>query len=151
MKQGIFFAIIMVVIAIFILNSYSLIDQENVEVYIDNDLIYNHKLTDQQMIVWVVQDQEEFIVLEDQEIVDYFDLNIEYQDLSDPDQIPYDQLDNDLQFNMLVLENKMVTMYEANCQNKICVEVGSITNSYQNISCVPHHLMVKITGESEYV
>lgn len=48
--------------------------------------------------------------------------------------------------NKLVIENGYVCVKEADCPDKICVRQGKISRQGQTIICLPHNLVVTITG-----
>lgn len=50
-------------------------------------------------------------------------------------------------YNIVVVENGKVYMKDANCKDKVCVNSGIITGAGQSIICLPHKIVVEITGE----
>ena len=56
--------------------------------------------------------------------------------------------DND-EYNIIVVENGKVYMKDANCNDKICVKTGKIYGAGQSIICLPHKIVVEISGEKK--
>lgn len=48
--------------------------------------------------------------------------------------------------NVLVISNGTCYMKESNCPDHICVKEGVISRKGQSIICLPHHLVIQITG-----
>lgn len=46
--------------------------------------------------------------------------------------------------NIIQIENKEVSVIEANCNNLICVNSQSIKNVGETIVCLPHNLVIEI-------
>ena len=51
--------------------------------------------------------------------------------------------------NLLIIQNGRVWMEEADCPDKLCVEHSAISRSGQSIICLPHKVVVSISGNSE--
>lgn len=51
--------------------------------------------------------------------------------------------------NYLVIENGFVYLSDADCPDRLCVKQGKISKAGQSIICLPHRLVIKITGKSE--
>ena len=49
--------------------------------------------------------------------------------------------------NLLVIEDGCVRMQEADCPDHYCVGMGRIQKDHQTIICLPHKLVVEVTGE----
>lgn len=58
-------------------------------------------------------------------------------------------IENQADYNILVIENKLVNIKEANCANQLCVKHKSISLQGEMIVCAPHKLVVQIIGDSE--
>ncbi len=56
--------------------------------------------------------------------------------------------ENDEYENVLVIENGKAFMKSANCPDKICVEHNEISFTGETIVCLPHKIVVEITGDS---
>ncbi len=52
--------------------------------------------------------------------------------------------------NKLLIDKNGAEMVYSDCPEKIDIKQGKITKAGQTIVCAPHHLVVYITGESEY-
>ena len=49
------------------------------------------------------------------------------------------------------VENGVVDVREADCDNQICVNSSTITKPGQTITCIPHRVVVEIVGGSDGV
>lgn len=49
-------------------------------------------------------------------------------------------------YNIMVIKNGSVSVSEADCPDKHCVNKGSICRENETIICLPHKLVIKITG-----
>lgn len=50
-------------------------------------------------------------------------------------------------YNKVEINENKVRIVEANCPDQLCVNKGWISKSNQMVICLPHRLVVKITGE----
>ena len=50
--------------------------------------------------------------------------------------------------NVVLLENGRISIVQADCPDKLCVEQGAITTGGVPIVCLPHKLYINITGDS---
>jgi hypothetical protein len=48
--------------------------------------------------------------------------------------------------NVIVIENGAVSMTDADCPDKLCVHTGKKTRTGETIVCLPHRVVVEITG-----
>lgn len=48
--------------------------------------------------------------------------------------------------NVVVIENGTAYMEDADCPDKLCVHQGKISRDGQTIVCLPHKLVVEVTG-----
>lgn len=60
----------------------------------------------------------------------------------------YPSIPEEVSYNLLHIVNGTVTMEEADCKDQICVRHRPITANRENIICLPHRLVVEITGGS---
>ncbi|MCR5654892.1 MAG: NusG domain II-containing protein [Lachnospiraceae bacterium] len=51
--------------------------------------------------------------------------------------------------NVIAIEDGSVSVTEANCSNHICVKTGNISKSGETICCLPHRLIITLTGNGE--
>ena len=51
--------------------------------------------------------------------------------------------------NHLVIEGGKASIVEADCPDGICVKQGTISRTGQTIVCLPHKLVIEITGKAE--
>ncbi len=105
---------------------------------------------DEKYIWYIKEANSEPKVLENQAIIDYYDLEIPVSELGNVSKIDYEKISarsgNDVELNMLVNKDGYVKMYEANCPDKVGVKMGQIKDESKVITCVPHKLVVKIRG-----
>ena len=64
--------------------------------------------------------------------------------LNEPQEIPI-ELDGRIA-NTVVIENGSAHMKDADCPDKLCMRQGSISRDGQTIVCLPHKLVVEVTG-----
>lgn len=64
--------------------------------------------------------------------------------LSEPQEIPI-ELDGRIA-NVVVIEDGAAHMEDADCPDKLCVHQGAISRDGQTIVCLPHKLVVEVTG-----
>ena len=50
--------------------------------------------------------------------------------------------------NVVLLENGRISIVQADCPDKLCVEQGAITTGGVPIVCLPHKLYINITDDS---
>ncbi len=51
--------------------------------------------------------------------------------------------------NLLVIENCQAYISEADCPDKLCVRQGKISMKGQSVICLPHRIVVEITGQEQ--
>lgn len=51
--------------------------------------------------------------------------------------------------NRLIIEEGKASIAEADCPDGICVKQGNISRTGQTIVCLPHKLVIEITGKAE--
>ncbi|MCH5251640.1 MAG: NusG domain II-containing protein [Lachnospiraceae bacterium] len=51
--------------------------------------------------------------------------------------------------NTFKIEKGAVTITDATCNDKICLHSGSISKTGETVVCLPHRLVLSISGESE--
>ncbi len=157
MKQAIILAISLTIIAIlsiytldqFISEDYSSLE---VVVYEDGEEVFSTPFSNNQ-VVWVFDYNNEELILQDEEISDYFgfDYNMDYENIDNETwDLIYEKTDPGAEINMFKIEDETVTMFEANCKDRICVRSGTISRANQVITCAPHKLVVKIAGVGEF-
>ncbi len=52
-------------------------------------------------------------------------------------------------YNIMTITNSGVYIKEANCPDQICVNWGSIIKPGQTIVCLPHKVVISISGDQE--
>lgn len=56
--------------------------------------------------------------------------------------------------NTLVIENGMAYVTDADCPDQVCIRMGKISKTGENIVCLPHKLVIQVEGDvgqkSEY-
>lgn len=58
-------------------------------------------------------------------------------------------IETELGKNRLVIEEGKASIVEADCPDGICVKQGNISRTGQTIVCLPHKLVIEITGKAE--
>ncbi|MGL5414040.1 MAG: NusG domain II-containing protein [Clostridium sp.] len=51
--------------------------------------------------------------------------------------------------NKIIISNGKVSMIDADCTDKLCVNSKPISNVYETIVCLPHKVIIEIKGETE--
>jgi len=59
-------------------------------------------------------------------------------------------IENEDNYNEIIIENHSVHMNAANCANRICVNQGCISNEKEVICCAPNHIVIVIEGQSVF-
>ena len=56
--------------------------------------------------------------------------------------------------NILEIKNGEASMIEADCPDQVCIRMGKISKTGENIVCLPHKLVIQVEGDvgqkSEY-
>lgn len=154
MKQGIIFGILATLFSVvLVFSSANPItgDAELVLVHDGEEIFSSPFLKNEQQVIWFIEEEnEDAIILKDQEIIDYFALDISLDDLTDLKKIDFEaiyrKLKVDTHINMIVNKDGYAQVYEANCPDKLDVKMGKIYDSTKVITCVPHKLVIKIRG-----
>jgi len=155
MKQGIIFGLIVTTLSlvaiVFMFDRNSDLNLDLV-VLKDGEEIYTSP-SFKNKYTWIVGVEGETKILNDQEIIEFFEFDMKLDDLANVNNIDFDKIiakiGKDAEFNMLHRENGEVVMYEANCPDKLCVREGVIRYANQLIVCAPHKLVVKLVGEGD--
>lgn len=50
--------------------------------------------------------------------------------------------------NVIVVDEGSVYMQEADCPDKVCVRTGKISHTGETIVCLPHRVVVEISGQA---
>lgn len=59
------------------------------------------------------------------------------------------ELNTEYGTNTVVIENKTVSVTDADCPDKICVKHSKISKTGESIICLPHRLVVTVVDENE--
>lgn len=59
----------------------------------------------------------------------------------------YEIRQDDGSVNVITVENGAVYMKEANCRDGLCVQQGRMRSAAKTIVCLPHRLVVTLSGE----
>lgn len=51
--------------------------------------------------------------------------------------------------NKLIIKDKIAYLIEADCPDKLCVKSGSISKVAETIVCLPHRVVVEISGDTK--
>lgn len=60
----------------------------------------------------------------------------------------YEIRQQDGSLNVIVVEGGAVRMLEANCRDGLCIRQGEMKNAAKTIVCLPHRLVVRLSGET---
>ncbi|MBD5520580.1 MAG: NusG domain II-containing protein [Lachnospiraceae bacterium] len=55
----------------------------------------------------------------------------------------------DTEYNVFICSNNEIRMLQSSCPDKICVNHSAISNTGENIICLPHKLVIEIKGGKE--
>ena len=58
-------------------------------------------------------------------------------------------VDNDFGHNVIVIRNGEVDMKEADCRDLVCVKHAPVKYNHEAIICLPHKLVVEVSGGKE--
>lgn len=56
------------------------------------------------------------------------------------------EVEDEMGYNLIVIEDGYVCMEEADCPDQYCVKHAKIHYSHETIICLPHELVVEISG-----
>ncbi len=154
MKQGIIFGILITLFSAVLVftRAHELEGEAQVILIHDGEEIFSSPFLEKnQQVIWFIEpENEEPFVLQDEEIINYFDFDITVSELAEKDKIDFDQIydkvGTEASINFIINKDGYVEAYEANCPDKLDVKMGKIFNSTKVITCVPHKLVIKITG-----
>lgn len=59
------------------------------------------------------------------------------------------EVQTDRGYNILKVHDYGIEMYDADCPDQVCLSFGWITQPKQTIVCLPHRVLVEITGTAE--
>ena len=60
----------------------------------------------------------------------------------------YDIEQDDGSLNVIAVEDGAVYMKEANCRDGLCIRQGKMKNGAKTIVCLPHKVVVQLTGDA---
>ena len=60
----------------------------------------------------------------------------------------YDIAQDDGSLNVIAVENGAVYMKEANCRDGLCIRQGKMKNGAKTIVCLPHKIVIQLTGDA---
>jgi len=60
----------------------------------------------------------------------------------------YEIAQEDGSVNIIAVEDSAVYMKEANCRDGLCIRQGKMKNGSKTIVCLPHKLVVQLTGDA---
>ena len=60
----------------------------------------------------------------------------------------YDIAQDDGSLNVIAVEDGAVYMKEANCRDGLCIRQGKMKNGAKTIVCLPHKVVVQLTGDA---
>lgn len=56
-------------------------------------------------------------------------------------------VNRDGHMNKITIKGGKVQVSKSNCKNQVCVKLGSISTTHQNIVCIPNKVVVSIEGK----
>ena len=68
-------------------------------------------------------------------------------DLSQPQTLPVKE--EDYGYNLVMIEDGTVRITDADCPDQLCMKQRSISKNGESIICLPHKLIIQITGSGE--
>ncbi len=154
MKQGIIFGILATLFSVLLVlsNANPMTGDAEVVLIHDGEEIFSSPFLEQnQQVIWFIEpENEDAFALKDEQIIEYFNLDITVEELTDINKIDFDtiyeQVGMHAHINFIINKDGYVEAYEANCPDKLDVKMGRIYNSNKVITCVPHKLVIKIVG-----
>ena len=52
-------------------------------------------------------------------------------------------------FNEIEIKGDSIAIIDADCNDKLCLEIGHITDPGESIICLPHKLMIEVKGDTD--
>lgn len=84
------------------------------------------------------------IIYEDQKEIGRYDLNTDTTK----------EIQTAKGINILEIKNGMANVTDADCPDQVCIHMGKISKTGENIVCLPHKLVIQVEGDdgqkSEY-
>lgn len=59
------------------------------------------------------------------------------------------ELDGEYGYNRISVENGGICVTEADCPDGYCRKTGKKSHSGEQIICLPHHILIEVTGDAE--
>jgi len=59
----------------------------------------------------------------------------------------YESEDGQSHYNLVLVEKGRIGVREADCPDKVCVNMGMISDSLLPVTCLPNHLMIRIVSD----
>ena len=59
------------------------------------------------------------------------------------------EIETELGYNKVTVDNNGVRIQEADCPDHDCIEIGTLKRVGQSIICAPHYLVIEIVGSGE--
>ena len=131
-----FVLLIEVILVLYMINNFGNKISENryVEVYVNNELIFSEKLTE--------ETEKKYLILSiDNIVVDIVNVNLDYE-ISD-ELVGYD---------LVYIHNNGVQVIDADCRDRVIVMMGFTKNSYYPLICLPRNMVIRIQDvDTDYV
>lgn len=77
------------------------------------------------------------IIYEDQKEIGKYDLNTDTTK----------EIQTAKGMNILEIKNGMAYVTEADCPDQVCIRMGKISKTGENIVCLPHKLVIQVEGD----
>ncbi|MCH5249444.1 MAG: NusG domain II-containing protein [Lachnospiraceae bacterium] len=77
--------------------------------------------------------------------------NTDMQEFSEEEWAKFQEesLPSSMEYNVFLYKNQEISMLYSSCPDKICVHHRAISMTGENIICLPHKLVIEITGDGE--
>lgn len=77
--------------------------------------------------------------------------NVNIQEFSEAEwgKFREENLSSSMEYNVFLYKNYEISMLYSSCPDKICVHHRAISMTGENIICLPHKLVIKITGDGK--
>lgn len=80
-------------------------------------------------------------IYRDNELIEQIDL----RQVTEPYQLTFSYGEDD--YNVVEVKEGSIGMVESTCPDHLCEEMGFIDQAYMPITCLPHHLVIRVTNE----
>lgn len=157
MRQGFIFSSVIIISSLFFIltSRVETYQADQLEIKVDGEIFYQEELEKSSDVIWLIENHEtdEKIILKDEEIIKYFNLDLEVEELINTDVVDEQFMNllfsgnENIEYNLIEHNENGVRVYLSNCADKICLKAGYINLPGELIICAPHKIVIEITGE----